>query len=70
MGNALKVLVGPQAEGLSASTVSRLKQVWAKEYDAFCAQTYPKTVEYMCGRCQLQFKKSLFRQFEMSGFQQ
>jgi transposase-like protein len=32
MGEALKVLVGPQAEGLSASTVSRLKQVWAQEY--------------------------------------
>ena len=32
MGEALKVLVGSQAEGLSASTVSRLKQVWAQEY--------------------------------------
>ena len=32
MGEALKVLVGPDAEGMSASTVSRLKQVWAKEY--------------------------------------
>jgi transposase-like protein len=31
MGEALKVLVGPQAEGLSASTVSRLKQTWAQE---------------------------------------
>ena len=30
MGDALKVLVGPQAQGLSASTVSRLKQVWAE----------------------------------------
>ena len=29
MGEALKVLVGPDAEGMSASTVSRLKQVWA-----------------------------------------
>ena len=29
MGEALRVLVGPEAEGLSASTVSRLKQVWA-----------------------------------------
>ena len=29
MGAALEVLVGPQAKGLSASTVSRLKQVWA-----------------------------------------
>ena len=32
MREALKVLVGPQAKGLSASTVSRLKQVWAREY--------------------------------------
>jgi putative transposase len=32
MGEALKVLVGAEATGLSASTVSRLKQVWAEEY--------------------------------------
>lgn len=32
MSEALKVLVGPEASGLSASTVSRLKQVWAEEY--------------------------------------
>lgn len=32
MGAALEVLVGPQAKGLSASTVSRLKQTWAQEY--------------------------------------
>ena len=32
MGEALKILVGPEAQGLSASTVSRLKQVWAQEY--------------------------------------
>ena len=36
MGEALNVLVGPDAAGLSASTVSRLKQVWASEYTAFC----------------------------------
>src|SRR5665811_2363542 len=35
MGEALKVLVGPQAEGLSASTVSRLKQTWAQEYHSW-----------------------------------
>ncbi len=29
------MLVGPDAEGLSASTVSRLKQVWKQEYEAF-----------------------------------
>lgn len=32
MGEALKVLVGPDAAGLSASTVARLKQVWGEEY--------------------------------------
>ena len=35
MESALKVLVGSEAVGLSASTVSRLKQVWAEEYDAW-----------------------------------
>ncbi|MCP4233823.1 MAG: IS256 family transposase [Aestuariibacter sp.] len=32
MGEALKVLVGSDAKGLSASTVSRLKQEWGQEY--------------------------------------
>jgi putative transposase len=32
MGEALAVLVGQDAQGLSASTVARLKQVWAEEY--------------------------------------
>jgi transposase-like protein len=36
MGEALKVLVGPEATGLSASTVSRLKQIWAQEYRSWC----------------------------------
>ncbi len=31
-GEALEALVGPQARGLSSSTISRLKQVWAQEY--------------------------------------
>jgi transposase-like protein len=35
MGNALKVLVGPAAQGLSASTVARLKQVWGEEYQTW-----------------------------------
>lgn len=35
MGSALEVLVGPDAKGLSASTVSRLKQVWSQEYDSW-----------------------------------
>ncbi|MCU7913830.1 MAG: transposase, partial [Candidatus Thiodiazotropha sp. (ex Lucinoma aequizonata)] len=36
MGEALKVLVGQNAEGMSASTVSHLKQVWAQEYRSWC----------------------------------
>ena len=32
MSEALAVLVGQDAQGLSASTVARLKQVWAEEY--------------------------------------
>ncbi|MCU7879386.1 MAG: transposase [Candidatus Thiodiazotropha sp. (ex Lucinoma aequizonata)] len=36
MGEALKVLVGQNAEGMSASTVSRQKQVWAQEYRSWC----------------------------------
>lgn len=36
MGAALEVLLGPEAKDLSASTVSRLKQVWADEYRSGC----------------------------------
>ena len=32
MGAALEALVGPEAKGLSASTVSRLKRIWARQY--------------------------------------
>ena len=35
MKEALKVLVGPEAAGLSPSVVSRLKQEWSKEYNAW-----------------------------------
>jgi len=42
MGEALKVLMGPDAEGLSASTVSRLKQTWAKEYRDWCVAPVDK----------------------------
>lgn len=35
MSAALKVLLGPDAAGLSANTVSRLKRDWAKEYDGW-----------------------------------
>jgi transposase-like protein len=42
MAEALKVLVGPRAQGLSASTVSRLKQVWADEYLSWREQSLDK----------------------------
>ncbi len=35
MQGALEALVGPEAQGLSASTVSRLKQLWREEYTAW-----------------------------------
>lgn len=35
MANALEVLVGPEAKGLSASTVARLKRAWADDYKAW-----------------------------------
>ena len=35
MGAALDVLVGPDAKGLSASTVSQLKQIWSQEYGSW-----------------------------------
>lgn len=35
MDEALKVLVGPEAAGLSASVVSRLKRQWAEDYKAW-----------------------------------
>ena len=42
MGEALKVLIGPEAKGLSASTVSRLKQIWGQEYRSWCAEPLDK----------------------------
>jgi len=35
MQAALEVLVGPEAQGLSASTVARLKQTWRAEYETW-----------------------------------
>jgi putative transposase len=35
MAPALKVLLGPDAKGLSANTVSRLKLDWAEEYEGW-----------------------------------
>jgi len=32
---ALAAILGPQARGLSAATITRLKSVWAEEYDAW-----------------------------------
>ena len=40
MASALKVLVGPEAEGLSASTVARLKQQWKEEYESWRDQSW------------------------------
>ena len=40
--SALEVLVGPQAKGLSASTVSRLKQVWGQEYRSWSEERLDK----------------------------
>ena len=42
MGEALKVLVGKDAEGLSANTVSRLKKEWGKEYEQWHAASLSK----------------------------
>ena len=42
MGEALKVLIGPDAKGLSATTVSRLKQVWGQEYQSWCDESLDK----------------------------
>jgi transposase-like protein len=42
IGAALDVLVGPEAKGLSASTVSRLKQVWAQDYRGWCDERLDK----------------------------
>jgi transposase-like protein len=42
MGAALEVLVGSEAKGLSASTVSRLKQTWAGEYQRWQSRSLDK----------------------------
>ena len=42
MQSALEVLVGPEAKGLSASSVSRLKQVWAQDYRSWSEQRLDK----------------------------
>tara|TARA_R110002072_G_scaffold298814_1_gene473244 strand:+ start:343 stop:858 length:516 start_codon:yes stop_codon:yes gene_type:complete len=40
MAPALKVLLGPDAKGLSANTISRLKRDWAKEYEDWKDSTF------------------------------
>jgi len=42
MGDALKVLVGADAQGLSASTISRLKLEWGQQYQQWCNQRLDK----------------------------
>ncbi len=42
IGEALKVLVVPDATGLSAGRVSRLKQVWTEEYRSGCEERLDK----------------------------
>ncbi len=54
MANALEVLVGPEAKGLSASTVARLKQTWADEYKAWCKKDLTKDQWVYLGRLYLQ----------------
>jgi transposase-like protein len=50
MGEALKVLIGPDAKGLSASTVSRLKQVWGQNTRVGVTNHWIKTVGSTSGR--------------------
>jgi transposase-like protein len=42
MSSALATLVGPEATGLSASTVARLKKDWGKDYDQWCKRRLDK----------------------------
>ena len=42
MHSALEVLVGPEAKGLSAATISRLKRTWAEEYKRWCEEPLDK----------------------------
>jgi putative transposase len=39
---ALEAVLGPQAKGLSASTVVRLKEAWTKDYQEWCARDLSK----------------------------
>ena len=48
MESALAALVGPQAKGLSASTVARLKQQWGEECQA-AESPADKIAGFICG---------------------
>ena len=49
MAPALKVLLGPDAVGLSANVVSRLKRDWANEYEAWKdAELDDEPIVYVC----------------------
>ncbi len=50
MDEALKVLVDPETQGLSASTVSRLKQYGGKSTGTGVMGLWIKTVGSTCGR--------------------
>ena len=47
MGAALKVLLGPDATGFSANTVSRLKRDWASEYDGWRDAALDEPIVYI-----------------------
>lgn len=40
--DALTAIVGPSAAGMSATTISRLKQVWTSDYEAWCKRDLSK----------------------------
>ncbi len=40
--DALTAIVGPDAAGMSATTISRLKQVWTSDYEAWCKRDLSK----------------------------
>jgi transposase-like protein len=40
MANALRGLLGDEAKGLSASSISRMKQGWSQEYHEWCKQDF------------------------------
>ncbi len=42
MQEALEVLLGPEAKGLSPAVISRLKRQWEREYEAWCRQDLSK----------------------------